>query len=159
MELKLYINKSPANKIKKEITDVATIEGSLVGDFNEKAPEIRVKDISDKANYASIDNKFYFISNITHLTNDVIALTLEIDYLYTYKDDILNMPCFVELASNAERKYLDNPQSKVLSKDKQFICRNYDKLGFDEDEPNGCYILAVTNDGGHGVYETNNTNN
>lgn len=111
LTLKLYVNISPKNAIKKilvwpgymaGVENTITIKGDLKEDTSFKAPEIDILwstsqpygDLSvlHSFNYVFIEDfkAFYYITDRVFLENNIIRLSLKIDYLMTYRDYILD---------------------------------------------------------------------
>lgn len=51
-------------------------------------------------NYLKINNYYYYINDIIHLNNDNIELYCNIDYLSSFKNDILNTTAYVNYSSS-----------------------------------------------------------
>lgn len=152
MTIELYLNKSPFNKIFKELISKDVYEGVLVGEFSEETPMIRIRNVPSDCNYAKINDKYYFITDINHTTQNISVVSLKIDYLYTYREDIMKMEGFVLRNGNVKMSNteIDDPSAYVFRKRKNIIRENL-STGFDESEMGGCYVLAVSTDGAKGA--------
>lgn len=61
-------------------------------------------------NYAYIEelNRYYFISNISLDRGDIITMSLSLDVLYTYKDEILNSNQLIMRQEFEQAKYISD---------------------------------------------------
>lgn len=94
MELKLYITNDDENVINKTINNEKIIPINLKVSEDILQPNIILSnDNFDKQyNYAYIDffKRYYFIRNIEHINATHVKISLDVDVLESYKNDILN---------------------------------------------------------------------
>lgn len=92
MEIQLYKNNSSDIETDKLLTPVTTISGTLKEECSIVYPEILVSGSSQfiNVNYAYIPeyNRYYFIENITIVKNGLYRLSLHVDVLMSFKEDI-----------------------------------------------------------------------
>ena len=95
MQLTFYRYNGSPRKVNKKLTDVKTVP--LLGIKNDTSlmsPTFILKTDPDvyTSNYVYCDttNRYYYTRDIIAMTGGRIALTCDIDVLYTYKDQILN---------------------------------------------------------------------
>lgn len=105
MTIILYTNSSENNALNKELTTLATLSGSLREETSIIDPEITVVDIDSyipDLNYAYVAefNRYYFVTNIESVREGVWKLTMHVDVLYTYKDQILANTAIIERNEN-----------------------------------------------------------
>lgn len=87
MIVNLYNNESPANKISKNITLLAALEGQLRGEANIVSPVIRIFNNSFPAfNYARIPlfNRYYFLKDVKQVRTDIWDILLQSDPLMSF---------------------------------------------------------------------------
>lgn len=95
MELKLYAVNDGENVINKTMTLVTTMEINLKRDVDIINPRLFLvpnrPNGFDGINYAGIPflKRFYFVDNITNISNTLWQIDLSCDVLETYKTDIL----------------------------------------------------------------------
>ena len=65
--------------------------------------------IYNNANYAIIDNEYYFITDHGTDTAERMVLTLEKDLLMTYRNQILNLDVIADRSSNLYNSYINDP--------------------------------------------------
>lgn len=122
MNIKLYSSNSDINRVDK--TSFIVLKKSLEGTLKEETsvinPSIVVTSDSSilNANYAYIElfKRYYFITNITSIRNDLWRIDLKCDVLMSFKDEIKNIKCLV---ARNENKY--NP---LLSDKKVVVQKN-----------------------------------
>lgn len=96
MELTLYNTESSHNTINKVKHEVISYNIILSKDTIVSRIEIplveKEVDLTQGVNYAYIEglNRYYFITDVEVRTTSLYVLTLEIDVLESFKDDILN---------------------------------------------------------------------
>lgn len=96
MQLVLYNTESPhntINKVKHEVTsyDIILRKDTIVSRIEIPLVE-KSLDLTQGINYAYIEglDRYYFIVDVEVRTTNLFVLTLEIDVLESFKDDILN---------------------------------------------------------------------
>lgn len=93
MNIILCRNTSEPNKINKTLTNHYTLSGTLKEQTSITNPEIMIEiDNPVSFNYAYIPefNRYYFISDMVCVTNDIWKLQLKVDVLESFKNDILS---------------------------------------------------------------------
>ena len=87
MIINLYNNESPANKISKDITLLAALEGQMRGETNFVSPSIRIfyNDLP-AFNYVRIPsfNRYYFLKDIKQVRTDIWDILLQSDPLMSF---------------------------------------------------------------------------
>lgn len=85
--INLYNNESPANKISKDITLLAALEGQMRGETNFVSPSIRIfyNDLP-AFNYVRIPsfNRYYFLKDIKQVRTDIWDILLQSDPLMSF---------------------------------------------------------------------------
>lgn len=92
MNIVLYVNNSEQNKINKSLSNPATFSGVLKEETSIINPVILMEvDNPYNYNYAFIPefNRYYFISNITSVNNKMWRISLKVDVLESFKNEIM----------------------------------------------------------------------
>lgn len=91
MLLKLYDTTEATNVINKSLSVIKQITIRLRGRPDMSAPVIMLKGIEfdHGYNYASLDDRYYFVDSVESVGGDVFRLSLSLDPLETFKADIL----------------------------------------------------------------------
>lgn len=95
MKIIFYTNESSNNTLNKNIAEKLNVDVTFKNDFDLVSPVFLMSNIDfnkDNINYCYIEElkRFYFISNWFLVRNDLIQVSLQTDYLMTYKDVVLN---------------------------------------------------------------------
>lgn len=120
-------NNSMNQKIGKSIDDVITFSGVLREGTSVIDPVIMVElpepadpddpeegEITErqffKCNYAYIQrfNRHYFITDMRSVRNNLVEVSMHVDVLETYKDDILDLNAIIRRQENKWNLYLDD---------------------------------------------------
>lgn len=101
------------NKVSKNPTAVATYTGTLKEASSIIDPVVTVQgDVSGavKCNYLSIPKfgRFYFITNIRSLAENLFEISAHVDVLYSFKDDILKNSAIVRRQEHKWNLYLND---------------------------------------------------
>lgn len=105
MTIILYKTPSEYNVVDKTLEPLATLSGTLREESSVLAPSIVFTDIDSvalQANYAYVQefNRYYFITAIDSLYNNMWRFSFEVDVLYTYRDAIRENYAIIERNQN-----------------------------------------------------------
>ena len=147
-----YMTITTYNNFKKRInstkqpTGGATMTMTLKAPCSIERPVFTVKDWGSDANYFKWGDKYYYVTDVTHVTNDIVQVTGDMDVLASYKTDILNTTAFVEYSSSDDDfTILDNRISTTTSVSINSSTNNF----LDEHMLTaGRYILSLCSDAG-----------
>lgn len=92
MDITLYVNSDPKNKINKTPSAISNISGVLRDQCNTTDPVIMIEGSSiPSANYMYIPdfNRYYFITNIKNVRNGLWEITAHVDVLMSYAAQIM----------------------------------------------------------------------
>ena len=109
MDIKLYHNSSPNNKIGKTLNSETTFTGSF-------RDSTKVANNLTGFNYAYIPafNRYYYIENIESYRTGLWLIRLKVDVLESYKDEIKSLDCVIEATEGyAGDNYLSDSVSWV----------------------------------------------
>ena len=97
MQIKFYYNSSEKNKINKSISRELTMDGNLRDECSVINPTILVEH-SNLSNYVYIPEfkRYYFITEMTIVRNNLWRISLKVDVLESFKFNILNLSCIVD---------------------------------------------------------------
>lgn len=93
MDIILCKNNSEPNKINKILSDQYTLSGTLKEQTSITSPIIMIESGNPVGfNYAYIPdfNRYYFISDIVNVSNNLWRINLKVDVLESFKSDILS---------------------------------------------------------------------
>lgn len=112
MQIKFYYNSSEKNKIGKSLSKELTMDGNLRDECSVISPTILVEHSNlSNYNYAYIPEfkRYYFITEITSVRNNLWRISLKVDVLESFKSDILNLSCIVDKQQNQSySNYIDD---------------------------------------------------
>lgn len=112
MNIILYNNISEKNKINKTLTTVDTLEGSLKEPSSIINPEITIQRSDPTGfNYCYIPDfgRYYFVTNVTVIHSNIIKISLTVDVLESFKNQILAQTVIIEKNTNQFDPYLMDP--------------------------------------------------
>lgn len=100
MTIVLYTTTSEKNAVNKSLTELVTLTGTLRDSSSIIKPMISISggvSISS-ANYAYIPDfwRYYFINEIESIRNGLWRLTMHVDVLYTYREQIKSNHAIIE---------------------------------------------------------------
>lgn len=109
-EIKLYSNTAETNRVDK--TNFLTLKATLQGNLKEKTSIINpiinfeLSDVPD-FNYVYIAefNRYYFITDIKNISNNLWEISMRCDVLMSFKTEILTNPAI--LKRTADTNYSD----------------------------------------------------
>lgn len=145
MYINLYNSSSPSNYVNKHITQVASLEGTLREPTSIIDPVIVIeRDTPMGFNYVHIPvfNRYYFVTGISSETNNLVAISMHVDVLMTYKEQILQMEAVIKRQENSYNLYLDDGIFKAYQNPKHKL------LSFPNGFTDFSYILALAGNGG-----------
>lgn len=138
--------------INKYSTIVETITGTFNQPYSLMDPVINVtgdniqKILTDgTANYVKIEDKYYFIMDWTVMPNNYVEISLHLDVLTTYQDEIRELYVGLERSSTAPNKDIQDGMYPT-SMNKEYVTIDFPR-GFSEDESKGTYILVAAQNG------------
>lgn len=105
MNIVLYINASEINAVDKNLTELTTLTGTLREQSSIIDPIITISDIDSyvgQMNYAYIPqfNRYYFITNVESVRNNLWRVSFHVDVLYTYRVEIRANSAIIERNEN-----------------------------------------------------------
>lgn len=105
MNIVLYSNASEINAVDKNLTELTTLTGTLREQSSIIDPIITISDIDEyigSMNYAYIPefNRYYFITNIESVRNNLWKVSFHVDVLFTYRDAIRANYAIIERNEN-----------------------------------------------------------
>ena len=105
MNIVLYVNASEINAVDKNLTELTTLTGTLREQSSIIDPVITISNIDNyigQMNYAYIPefNRYYFITNIESVRNNLWKVSFHVDVLFTYRDAIRANSAIIERNEN-----------------------------------------------------------
>lgn len=112
MQIVLYYNSSEKIALDKELEEINTIQGRILENTSIINPSILIDSDTTilSANYLYIPdfNRFYFITDITNVSNNKWKVSAHIDVLHTYAQGIRENTAIIERQENEYNLYLDD---------------------------------------------------
>ena len=111
IDLVLYTNTAESNRVDKTnfLTTIATLKGTLRESTSILSPSIKiVLDTLPTFNYCYIQafgGRYYYVTNITSIRQNLWQIDLKVDVLMTYKTDILTQSAIIN--RTADTSYID----------------------------------------------------
>ena len=92
MKIILYKNYSQNNILKKNVEQIAELEGNITNelDLMHTFLVLNYGEIDFNYVYIPLFKRYYFVDEIKAIKNSLYSITLKIDVLYTYRELILN---------------------------------------------------------------------
>jgi hypothetical protein len=121
MQLVLYRNTSDVNVIRKNVTELGTLVGTLRGESSVMTPTVLVEsDAAIVANYARIPDfgRYYHVTDVTSVRNGLWRLSMRCDPLMSFADGILALPVIAASAQADDSRYMPGPQWATTVKTK-----------------------------------------
>ena len=105
MNIVLYSNASEINAVDKNLTELTTLAGTLREQSSIIDPIITISNIDEyigSMNYAYIPefNRYYFITNVESVRNNLWKVSFHVDVLFTYRDAIRANSAIIERNEN-----------------------------------------------------------
>lgn len=142
MNIILYDNKSPKNKIGKTLVNANNITGTLRSETSTSNIQMLLNIVDlNPYNYMYIADfdKYYFITNIISVRTGLWLVSASIDVLESYKNEILQLNVILsDTESVGSKQYRNGSCWDVLVKDKTDIISFSDGL-----LPTGEFILIT----------------
>ena len=127
MDIKIYNNTSEQVKVGKTLTNVRDISGELKEACDIINPVIIISGenlSSYNYLYIPIFNRYYFITDIKVIRNNLWEISCHCDVLETYQTQIKAQKAVVERQENEYNLYLNDPEWKVYT-NKQVLTREF----------------------------------
>lgn len=141
MDIKIYNNTSEKVKVGKTLTNVRDISGELKEACDIINPVIIISGenlSSYNYLYIPIFNRYYFITDIKVIRNNLWELSCHCDVLETYKNEIKTQKAIIARQENEYNLYLNDPEWKVYT-NKQVLTKTF-PTGFRD---TGNYYMTV----------------
>lgn len=113
MIVTLFRNNSDNRKLDKDLTQVSVKDCKLKGNCSILRPVLLVSSGTLNFNYLEIEEfgRFYYVRDITTITDDLIEISCEIDVLMSYREQIKNTTAIIGRNENAYNMYI--PDTKI----------------------------------------------
>lgn len=151
MEIRLYHTTSPDNRMTKYLTNASIMQGTLRDVSDVINPVILIeRDIAqlvDVYNYAYIPefNRYYFIREMQSYRNNFVVMSLAVDVLFSFKDEILDNVAIVDKAQQEEFSNIYYDDGSFITEARDFYTIKTFDNGFNDD---GEFILITAGGGG-----------
>ena len=113
MKITLYYCMSDDRQINKELSLPLDITGELRQETSISAPSIRLYSADVlRYNYCYIEDfrRYYYISSIDAVSNEIYDVTLSVDVLMSFRGDITQLYCIVSKQTDVDNgdEYIDD---------------------------------------------------
>lgn len=118
VKLIFYQTNDAANTVNKTLNKLNELEINLTSEQPLMSPTLilTAKNVPDKANYAKIRDKYYFVRNTSEFHTYYKIVNFTEDVLMTYAEDILNMEADITSKSTIDYNSTVPTNSKVKTK-------------------------------------------
>lgn len=121
IDVNLMINNSEKNRIGKKLTNGITLQCALKDDCSLMDPVLKIHTSENMHtyNYLFIPafQRYYFITDMISIVNNLWEVRAHADVLQTYKDKILQNSAILERQTNFYNSYLNDEEYPVYSYD------------------------------------------
>lgn len=101
MKCTLYVTNEPYNKLEKTLTESSELDCKINRAIQWTDLSLRIECKSDFIyNYCMFNGRYYFINEINAVSANIYDVTLHIDVLMTYADDIKNTMATSDIADD-----------------------------------------------------------
>lgn len=141
-----YKNNSANDKAIKSLTQLGS--SNVVLKNNELITNISLNVVNYYgANYVKLENRFYFINDITRNVNGSFTLQLHIDVLSTYYDILKNKSFRVVRSSNIYNRYIIDNEQTFSSKEQlqTKVFKGTIEITNQLNANDNCFCLTVNN--------------
>lgn len=125
MDIVLYTNSSEPNKLNKTLSNAMNFSGTLREETSILTPSIMLEmETPIDFNYAYIPQfkRYYYITNITSIRNNLWRLNMKCDVLQSYQEGIKNLPVILDHTQDTQKEmYLSDNVWKNIVKEKTDI--------------------------------------
>lgn len=145
MIITLYRNISAPNVVRKRLVLVDTIEGVLHEPSSIIAPTIIIeRNTPTGFNYINIPafNRYYYVTGISSMGNSLVAVTMKVDVLMSFSNEIGELNAIVRRQENNYNLYLDDGIFKAYQNPL------YKQIAFPNSFHEYSYILALAGNSG-----------
>lgn len=109
MQIKYWTGFNKRDKSTKQPTGGTTVDVKLKLPCSIEAPVFQCETIPADANYMQAFGRYYFVREVTYITNTIIEFTCIEDELATYKTDVGNYNAFIERSASSYNIMLPDP--------------------------------------------------
>lgn len=140
--ISLMRNNSDRNVVNKNVNNIMTVNGTLKDSTSIINPVIRIQcNLSSVTgcNYIYIPefDRYYYVNDITSISNDIVEFSCHVDVLYTYSSQIRSNTAIVRRQENQWNLYLNDGTFRVYQ-DPKVVTKAFPS-GFNTQE----FVLAV----------------
>ena len=156
MTIKTYTNFSKRKNSTKQPTGGTDVSVVLKEPTSIVNPVFKCSSVSDSVNYVYCESfgRYYFVSDIVHVTNDIIELHCSVDVLASAKSNIGSTSAFVERSTTAFNQWISD--GEVIPTDEVVQCVSTEgNLVSNLNVTNPNYVVSVVGKGGRKNYVMN----
>ena len=99
MKITLYFNMSEPNKLRKDLREISTVDGTIRTQSSVIDPVVRIAGNLNlsRVNYMYIDGfeRYYFIRDVVSVRTGIWEISAHVDVLSTYANEVSALPCVI----------------------------------------------------------------
>lgn len=118
--IKLYKTNTPNNHVTKTLTNEISLDCVYKDITSVLNPTITISTSTNLSsyNYAYIsdNSRYYYITNIKHVRNNIYEIELKVDVLFSHKTEILSNKAILSRQEKIYNMYLSDNNFKIYSK-------------------------------------------
>ena len=115
-----------------------------------ETPVFILNGISDSINYIKWGSRYYYVTDVTWLTNNNIQVSCDLDVLATYKSNILATKAFVEYSQTSYDMDILDP--RISTNGKTYVTQYTSNLIDSMSSAGGVFIITTVSDDGAANY-------
>lgn len=111
MDIVFMNNSSDVDTINKVLSTVTTLTGNLKNNCSIETPTVIINNSGMiNANYAYIPEfgRYYYITDQIILSNNCVSISMKVDALESFKNEILSLSAIVEQSTSNNDKYVSD---------------------------------------------------
>lgn len=130
------------------LTEITTLSGTLRQSCNIVNPTIIIE-MNDVPvfNYVYIEkfNRYYYVNDVTNIVNGIWQISLKVDVLNTYKDEIKDQQAIITRQETLQNKYIADNLIPVTSEVEttMYNCSTDSSYVFDNSTTTPLYVLRT----------------
>ena len=150
MKIKYWTSFSKRKNSTLTPTGGTEVNAVLKGPTSELNPVFELQGVtSAKYVYCATFGRYYYVTDVVHLTDDIIQISCAVDVMSSHKGSIGSTSAYIEYTSASSRKNVYDSRNVPTG----YISSTHTALTYTTDnfDSQGCYIVSVLGDGCNGI--------
>lgn len=150
MQINYWTSFSKRKNSTKQPTGGTQVNVALKNPCSILNPTFETSSVSDTVNYVQAFGNYYFVTDVTHLTEQTIQITCAIDAMATAKAQIGSTRAYVEYTSSSSNQTIPDGRNRPTTE----ILTKYNNLGTlgSFNASASCYVVGVASNAGVNYY-------